>query len=72
MNFGVKGWMKDDDQLCIGPLKDNLVPGVGIEPTWIAPADFKSAASADSATPALTIEWRPVSFYHKANCDWCA
>ena len=29
-----------------------LVPGVGLEPTRIAPADFKSAASADSATPA--------------------
>ncbi len=28
------------------------VPGVGLEPTRIAPADFKSAASADSATPA--------------------
>ena len=31
-----------------------LVPGVGLEPTRITPADFKSAASAYSATPALT------------------
>jgi hypothetical protein len=30
------------------------MPGVGLEPTRIAPADFKSAASANSATPALT------------------
>ena len=29
-----------------------LVPRVGLEPTRIAPADFKSAASANSATPA--------------------
>jgi hypothetical protein len=29
-----------------------MVPGVGLEPTRIAPADFKSAASANSATPA--------------------
>ena len=28
------------------------MPRVGLEPTRIAPADFKSAASADSATPA--------------------
>jgi hypothetical protein len=28
------------------------MPGVGLEPTRIAPADFKSAASACSATPA--------------------
>jgi hypothetical protein len=32
--------------------KQNLVPGVGLEPTRITPADFKSAASANSATPA--------------------
>ena len=31
----------------------DLVPRVGLEPTRIAPADFKSAASANSATPAL-------------------
>lgn len=31
---------------------NSIVPGVGLEPTRIAPADFKSAASADSATPA--------------------
>ena len=30
------------------------MPGAGLEPTRIAPADFKSAASANSATPALT------------------
>jgi hypothetical protein len=30
------------------------MPGVGLEPTRIAPADFKSAASASSATPAVT------------------
>ena len=30
----------------------DMVPGVGLEPTRIAPADFKSAASASSATPA--------------------
>ena len=30
-----------------------VVPGVGLEPTRVAPADFKSAASAYSATPAL-------------------
>ena len=30
----------------------SLVPGVGLEPTRITPADFKSAASANSATPA--------------------
>src|SRR5512142_2489736 len=29
-----------------------LVPGEGLEPTRIAPADFKSAASASSAIPA--------------------
>ena len=29
-----------------------MVPGAGLEPTRIAPADFKSAASAYSATPA--------------------
>ena len=29
-----------------------MVPRVGLEPTRIAPADFKSAASAYSATPA--------------------
>ena len=29
-----------------------MVPGAGLEPTKIAPADFKSAASANSATPA--------------------
>ena len=29
-----------------------LVPGAGLEPTRITPADFKSAASAYSATPA--------------------
>ena len=29
-----------------------MVPRVGLEPTRIAPADFKSAASANSATPA--------------------
>ncbi len=29
------------------------LPGVGLEPTRITPADFKSAASANSATPAL-------------------
>ena len=28
------------------------MPRVGLEPTRIAPADFKSAASANSATPA--------------------
>ena len=28
------------------------MPGVGLEPTRITPADFKSAASAYSATPA--------------------
>jgi hypothetical protein len=33
----------------------SLVPGVGLEPTRIAPADFKSAASANSATPALKL-----------------
>ncbi len=32
-----------------------LVPGVGLEPTRITPADFKSAASASSATPALEL-----------------
>ena len=30
-----------------------MVPGEGFEPTRITPADFKSAASASSATPAL-------------------
>ncbi len=29
-----------------------VVPGEGVEPTRISPADFKSAASANSATPA--------------------
>ncbi len=29
-----------------------MVPGEGVEPTRITPADFKSAASANSATPA--------------------
>ena len=32
------------------------MPGVGLEPTRITPADFKSAASASSATPAKLIE----------------
>ena len=32
------------------------MPGVGLEPTRIAPADFKSAASAYSATPAKNLE----------------
>jgi hypothetical protein len=31
---------------------EELVPGEGVEPTRISPADFKSAASANSATPA--------------------
>ena len=30
-----------------------VVPGVGLEPTRITPTDFKSVASANSATPAL-------------------
>ena len=34
----------------------DMVPGVGLEPTRITPADFKSAASANSATPALKLE----------------
>ena len=38
---------------CIGWCGTLVVPEEGLEPTWIAPADFKSAASADSATPAL-------------------
>ena len=42
-----------------------LVPGVGLEPTRITPADFKSAASASSATPAsgnyFTVYARQVS-----------
>ena len=29
-----------------------MVPGEGLEPTRIAPEDFKSSASASSATPA--------------------
>ena len=32
------------------------MPGVGLEPTRITPADFKSAASANSATPAKIME----------------
>ena len=31
-----------------------MVPGEGLEPTRISPADFKSAASANSAIPACT------------------
>lgn len=31
------------------------MPGEGLEPTRIAPADFKSAASATSAIPAYTV-----------------
>ncbi len=33
----------------------DVVPRVGLEPTRITPADFKSAASAYSATPALEL-----------------
>jgi hypothetical protein len=32
-----------------------VVPGEGLEPTRISPADFKSAASASSAIPALLL-----------------
>lgn len=32
------------------------MPGEGLEPTRISPADFKSAASANSATPARGIK----------------
>lgn len=32
------------------------VRAIGVEPTWIAPADPKSAASANFATPALPIK----------------
>ena len=40
-----------------GKSLENMVPGVGLEPTRIAPADFKSAASASSATPAKDKNW---------------
>jgi hypothetical protein len=43
----------------------SVVPGEGLEPTRIAPADFKSAASATSAIPACA----KASAYAEASVD---
>ena len=49
----VKNGKRPASQKVLSSVKQlDLVPRVGLEPTRIAPADFKSAASANSATPA--------------------
>jgi hypothetical protein len=42
----------------IGIINQNLVPGMGLEPIWISPFDFKSNAYTNSATRAYGL------FYH--------
>ena len=46
-----------------------MVPGVGLEPTRISPADFKSAASAYSATPASNRCYF-TAFAKEVQLDW--
>jgi hypothetical protein len=48
-----------------------LVPGVGLEPTRITPADFKSAASACSATPASRGYFTAFGYELQANIGGC-
>ena len=57
--LGLTGSNKGLTKLGVGLINKKLnfeakrvVPGEGLEPTRIAPADFKSAASATSAIPA--------------------